>query len=282
MLQVTFYGVRGSTPCSCDATSGFGGNTSCVLVQAGEDDPIIFDCGTGLRYLGADLETEADGGPIRATALVTHLHWDHMQGLPFFGPILRDGAHLTLVGPAQDGESLEHEVAALIRPPFFPVALDDLPGRIDYVEMTASTRVVGSATVTAADVPHIGPTNGYRVDCGNGSVAYLPDHQQPIDGSGTVTPEVLALCADVDILVHDAQYDAVEFEAKATWGHSTPEFAAEVALQAGAKRLVLFHHDPTHDDDWVQDAVVRTQRYVGDRLEVMAANEGLVLTSGSP
>lgn len=279
MLDVTFYGVRGSTPCSCDGTRGFGGNTSCVLVQAPDGEPIILDCGTGLRYLGCALDTDSGAQPFRGTALVTHLHWDHVQGLPFFLPILKSGSTLRMVGPKQEGSSLQAEVESFVRPPLFPVDLEVLPGMVEFVEMSAGSFDVGRATVSVGDVPHVGATNGYRIELDGASVAYLSDHQQP--AAGLEVPEsVLELCRDVDILIHDAQYGDDEFEAKKTWGHSTPGYAAEVALRSGAQRLVLFHHDPLHDDDWVQASVEQTQQLVGDRLEVIGAREGMILQSG--
>ncbi len=278
MLDVTFYGVRGSTPCSCDGTRGFGGNTSCVLIEAPDTEPIILDCGTGLRYLGCALDADSGVQPFRGTALVTHLHWDHVQGLPFFLPILKPGSKMRMVGPKQEGSSLQVEVESFIRPPLFPVDLEVLPGALEFVEMSAGSFDLGQVTVSVGDVPHVGATNGYRIDLGDASVAYLSDHQQPASGQD-VPESVLQLCRDVDILIHDAQYGDDEFEAKRTWGHSTARYAAEVAMQSGAKRLVLFHHDPLHDDVWVQGAVDRTQKLVGDGLEVIGAREGLTLRS---
>ncbi len=289
MLEVTFFGVRGSTPCSCDRTQRIGGNTSCVLVKGPEgDDPIVLDLGTGLRYLGeamladppvAGCDTTRDdfGG----TALLTHLHWDHVQGIPFFVPLLRPDAQLRLVGPEQPGSNLRHEIESFIRPPLFPVDLAVLPCEIEFIEKSVGRLACGSSTVTVASVPHCGPTNGYRIDNGEASVVYIPDHQQPVDGSHTVSPSVLELCDGADILIHDAQYDEAEFAMKADWGHSTVTYAAEVARQSGVKRLVLFHHDPTHDDAWIAEAVVVAQRHAGDDIEVMAAAEGLRLVSSS-
>ncbi len=289
MLEVTFYGVRGSTPCSCDRTHRIGGNTSCVLVKGPPgDDPIVLDLGTGLRYLGEailDNPSSAAAGPVPecfgGTALLTHLHWDHVQGIPFFVPLLRPDAQLRLVGPEQPGSNLRHEIESFIRPPLFPVDLSVLPCEIDFIEMSAGRLSSGSSTVTVAPVPHCGPTNGYRIDNAGSSVVYIPDHQQPVDGSHGVTPSVLELCDGADILIHDAQYDDAEFVTKADWGHSTVTYAAEVARQAGVRRLVLFHHDPMHDDDWIAKAVVAAQAHAGDDIEVMAASEGLRLVSDS-
>ncbi len=281
MLNITFYGVRGSTPCSCDGTRGVGGNTACVLVSLADEDPIIFDLGTGLRYLGQRLAKELGERAFRGTALLTHLHWDHVQGLPFFAPLLRPGSKLTLVGPKQSESTLQEAFQMFVRPPLFPVELELLPGSVEYVETSRDVLRVGSATITVAKVLHAGDTNGYRIQNGTGSVAYLSDHQQPIDGSLDVPQSVIDLCKDVDLLIHDAQYNTEEFVKKATWGHSTIDYAVAVAKATGARRLALFHHDPSHDDAWVAEATQYAQELAGSQIEVIAAVEGLSLRSGS-
>jgi phosphoribosyl 1,2-cyclic phosphodiesterase len=293
MLTATFYGVRGSTPCSCDGTRQFGGNTSCVLLEIPAEDPIILDLGTGLRYLGRDLlarqDIEAGNGgigggpppaPFRATALVSHLHWDHIQGIPFFKPILQADSSLEIVGPRQPGSSLRAELTRFFTPPAFPVGLDQLPGEIRFRDTSDEVFQIGSVSISCFDVPHIGPTNGYRVDAGNASIAYISDHQQPYDGSLNVPPALVDCCRGVDILVHDAQFDAAELRQRPDWGHCTPDFALELARRCGARRLVLYHHDPSHDDGWIRDIVKRTQDAVGDGIEVIGAAEGMQLVSG--
>jgi phosphoribosyl 1,2-cyclic phosphodiesterase len=285
MLDITFYGVRGSTPCSGEAVARYGGNTSCVVVSVPGEDPIICDLGTGLRYFGDDVESRAGAGaePFRATALVTHLHWDHVQGLPFFTPVLRPGAELDVIGPDQGDDTLEDAMNRSIAPPMFPVPLSELPGRIRFRELSRTCIPIGSARVTVFDVPHVGPTNGYRIDVGDASVAYLSDFQQPASTGDEVVvpPEVLDPIRGVDVLIHDAQYDPEEFARKSTWGHCTVAYAVEVARAAGASRLVLYHHDPLHDDDWIDRAVDEAQGWAGAAVEVMGAREGLVLRSGT-
>lgn len=277
MLELRFYGVRGSTPCSCPGTQRYGGNTSCVGVAVPGEDPMVFDLGTGARYFGYDL---VEQGARQLTAFVSHLHWDHLQGLPFFPFLLQPGVNLTVVAPSQPSSTLEEAVRSAIRPPVFPVELAALPGTVDFVELGEGTMEVGSATVRAIPCPHVGPTSAYRIDAGGGSVAYISDHQQPVDGSHDVDPGIVELCRGVDVLIHDAQYSAEEFVTKATWGHCTVDFAVEVAIRSGARRLVLYHHDPSHDDAVLDAYLARGREVAGDRLEVLAAREGLVLRSG--
>ena len=161
MLDITFYGVRGSTPCSGPGLARYGGNTSCVVVEIPGEAPIICDLGTGLRDFGTTLTGPGidAGHPFRATALVTHLHWDHIQGLPFFAPVLRSGARLDVIGPIQVNCSLEEAFTAAIGPPVFPVPLSELPGQIRFLERCSTRFAVGSAKVTAFPVPHVGPTS---------------------------------------------------------------------------------------------------------------------------
>jgi len=278
-VQVTFYGVRGSTPCACDGTRRYGGNTSCVVVTHPGMDPVVFDLGTGLRYFGHDLAGGglAPGESFQGTALVSHLHWDHVQGVPFFKPWLCEGSRLDVYGPAQEDGSLEDAVRSFIRPPYFPVTIDDLPGQVTITE-APEVFTLGPAEVRTAPVPHIGPTLGFRLTVGGTSVAFVPDHQQPGPGSTYVDPVVLELCAGADLLIHDAQFDNDEFLTKADWGHCTVEYAVEVAAQAGVRRLALFHHDPSHGDGRVDELLAAARDCAGDRVEeVIAASEGLTV-----
>jgi phosphoribosyl 1,2-cyclic phosphodiesterase len=243
-----------------------------VLEQPGTD-PIVLDLGTGLRAYG---ETWPADRPFRGTALVTHLHWDHVQGLPFFAPILRAGGHLDIHGPVEDGIGLAEAFDQFMRPPFFPVQVGDLPGEVVFHDTSPGTFRVGDAEVTVASVPHVGRTNGYRIETGGVSVAYVSDHQQPALGRFDVAPEVVDLCEGVDLLIHDAQYDAADFARKSTWGHCTVDYAVAVAATAGAKRLVLFHHDPAHCDSALEVLLgqARTAAEGTSLEEVILAAEG--------
>lgn len=282
MLNVTFYGVRGSTPCPCEENQRYGGNTSCVALEAPGSDPVLLDMGTGLRFWG---ETQPHDGTFVAHALVTHLHFDHVQGLPFLAPADRVGARLDVYAPPQDGESLADAFAGFIRPPYFPVRWSELRGEYRFFEVASTELVVGDAKVWVRDVPHVGRTNGYRVELGGATVAYVSDHQMPAEPSASPIAEgVLALADGVDLLIHDAQYTAEEFAEKAHWGHCTVEYAVEVAVAAGARRVALFHHDPAHDDDTIDRLLDAAVAAVPSdvHLEVLAAAEGLTVTLADP
>ena len=232
------------------------------------DEPVILDLGTGLRRLGLELAS-----PFRGRAFLTHLHWDHVQGLPFFGPVLVDGGALEVYGPSQQ-DGLAACFDALMCPPYFPMTVHDLLGDIRFVDFDTGSVEVGDLTVTTGPVPHIGATNGYRVEGPGGSMAYVPDHQMPLDGSFSLDPAVAELCADVDLLVHDSQYTPTEFPAKAHWGHCTIDYAIWVAENCGARSLALFHHDPLHGDDVMDELTaqaVACGRKVG--VDVFAAKE---------
>lgn len=188
------------------------------------------------------------------TALLTHLHWDHLIGLPFFAPLLRPGATLDVYGPLQEGQSIQEVVDQVVKPPFFPVQVEELHGSVTFHDVAEGQMTIGSATVSVRQVPHVGSTLGFRIDAGGVSVAYLSDHQAPLDMLA-VAPAVLELCDGADLVIHDAQYTDDEFAAKADWGHSTPAYAVHVAAEAGARTLALFHHDPIHDDDQIDRLV---------------------------
>jgi ribonuclease BN (tRNA processing enzyme) len=255
----------------------YGGNTSCVALDSPGHEPIVFDLGTGLRRWGLTLRS--DGG-FRGSALVTHLHWDHIQGLPFFVPILAAGAELDIYGPPQNGESLEDAFRRFVCPPYFPVTLEDLHGRIRFHDVTRNDLEINGAKVRVRPVPHLGATNGYRAEVGGVSIAYLPDHQMPHDGSHAVSDEVLELCDGADLVIHDAQFTKTEFARKYYWGHCTIDYALFVAQEAGAQRLALFHHDPSHDDEQL-DALLRYARDRADSAslrEVVSAHEDLTIS----
>lgn len=273
-MRLTFYGVRGSTPAFSSVNVRYGGNTACVVLDEPGEEPIIFDLGTGLRAYGMDCPMD---GSFAGTAFVTHIHWDHVQGVPFFGPLHVPGARLDMYAPHQEEGPLGKLFGKLMRPPYFPITCRELGGTLNFHDVTSDTVVVGSRKVMVRPVPHKGPTVGYRVDGQAGSVCYISDHQAPLS-LDTVAEPVLELADRVDVLIHDAQYTPAEFERKKDWGHCTLDYALLVARQAQAKRLVMFHHDPAHDDDELDRLCGElAEKAEGCGVEVLAAHEGMVL-----
>jgi phosphoribosyl 1,2-cyclic phosphodiesterase len=274
-IRVVFNGVRGSTPCAGPEYAHFGGHSASVALEADGAPPILFDLGTGLRPYASRCV-----GVFHGSVLLSHLHWDHVQGLPFFTPLHVEGASLDVYGPRQEGGPLGEVFTEMMRPPFFPIMPDQLTGTVRFHDTGAEDFSIGNARVKARFVRHIGATLGFRVDVGGLSIAYLPDHgpgSTPKNTDDYIPSPVLELCDGVDILIHDAQHTPAEFAAKWDWGHCTTEYAVEVARAAAARRLVLFHHDPAHgDDDLV--AIERCTADYSARIggpEVTASYEGL-------
>jgi phosphoribosyl 1,2-cyclic phosphodiesterase len=274
-VEVTFYGVRGSCPCPCEENRRYGGNTACVSVAVEGHDPILFDLGTGLRRFGL---TQPADGSFRGVALMTHLHWDHVQGLPFFPPVDRAGARLDVYGPRQEVGSLGEAFGDLMRPPYFPVRFDDLRGDICFHDVETEDLAVGDAKIKVRPIPHNGPTVGYRVELDGTVITYISDHQAPRSLQG-FADEALELADGADLLIHDAQYTPEEFAQRSHWGHCTVDYAVRLAAAAGVRQLALFHHDPAHDDDALDRLLVEARRLaagLGD-LDVLAAREGQCL-----
>ncbi|MBJ7504976.1 MAG: MBL fold metallo-hydrolase [Ilumatobacteraceae bacterium] len=270
MMNVTFHGVRGSTPCHGEETSHFGGNTSCVSLRVPQQVPIIFDLGTGLRYFGK----QYNGTPaFRAVCLLTHLHYDHTLGLPFFEPLLHSDTTLEIYGPKQaDGSSIRELFLDRIKPPMFPVPLADFAARVIFHEIGDDDFAIGDLQIRSRFVPHIGPTLGFRVTHVGASVTYLSDHQQPVGDEFTITKGAHELCAGADLLIHDAQFTDEEFAGKSSWGHSTYAYAQWIAETCDVKQLALFHHDPSRTDAMLTEMTEKVART--SKARVVAAREG--------
>jgi len=291
-VRVLFNGVRGSTPCAGAAYTRYGGHSSCVALEANGSAPILFDLGTGLRPYGTRWSTnghDPEGGSrnhageaFHGTVLLTHLHWDHVQGLPFFTPLHREGASIDIYGPRQAEGSLDEVFTEMMRPPFFPIKPDQLAADVRFCGIDEDDFPIGLAKVRARWVRHVGPTLGFRVDWHGVSVAYIPDHGpgcSPDDPDDYVPHEMLELCEGVDVLIHDAQFTTEEYGPKRHWGHCTIDYAVHVAREAGARKLVLFHHDPAHGDDQLDllERVAQDNAAHINAPEVIAAHEGLEL-----
>jgi len=266
-LTIHFHGVRGSIAAPGVATARVGGNTSCVEVVCG-DDRLVFDAGTGLRGLGDRLIAS---GPSATTILLSHLHWDHIQGLPFFTPIYVAGNWIEVVSGPNGTMPLEAALRRQMSAPFFPVDFDDVADQVRVREpRVGEPFAIGGARVTMAKLNHPDPVYGYRVEMRGASVVYATDTEH----FACVDPGLVRLARGADLLIYDAQYTPEEYPGKVGWGHSTWEAAVALARTAGVRRLVLFHHDPRRSDDAVE-AIEARARLAFDATS--AAREGDVV-----
>ena len=293
-MLIRFWGTRGSIPTPDRRTNYFGGNTSCVEVRTGDDHAIVLDCGTGARQLGLDILGRGEPLP-PLHILITHTHWDHIQGFPFFLPAYVPGARLTFYGTRGLERTLEASITEQMHQTYFPVQLGELRAEVDFVELAEQRFALGSCRVTTQFLNHTAPTIGYRFERGPLTFAYVTDHE-PFWWSPTGRAQAgsylhpgderhVAFVAGVDLLIHDAQYSDREYPAKRGWGHSPIEYVVDVAIRAGVKRLVLFHHDPLHTDAWVRqhtEVARRRARAAGSSLEILAASEGLEIRLEEP
>lgn len=271
-MNIVFHGVRGSTPCHSPEVQRYGGNTSCVSLLARGQAPLVFDLGTGLRYFGGALSNDV----AEINVLVSHLHWDHIQGLPFLPQLQRSDCSVKIWAPAQqDGRTARETLDAAITQPMFPVSLAAIGANISVHDVEPSMWRIGAFEVRAVDVPHIGPTLGYRVSLDGRSVVYISDHQEPSDSS-QFDPKVLELCDKADVLIHDAQFTDVDYVGREHWGHCRIDYAFSLAVSAGVATLVLFHHDPSRSDDEL-DAIEAEYKVRGLEfgVKVVVAREGM-------
>ena len=280
-----FWGTRGSIPTPGAGTTRYGGNTACLSISAGQR-LVILDAGSGLRPLGHELMTRVQR-PIAADLLISHTHWDHIQGLPFFKPLSAPGNELCVYGAAQNGVPLEEILRRQMDPMVFPVPLTAVAARVRVIEIAPGEFTLGEFAVGAFRLRHPGTTLGYRLRhrAGGGAVAYLTDNELGDGGDYPVGPswraELVRFLQGTDTLIHDAMYSEQILPARRGWGHSTPRQAVALAAEAGCRRLILFHHEPEHDDDAVDRLLADTRAYAAREapgLQVDAAAEGAELS----
>jgi phosphoribosyl 1,2-cyclic phosphodiesterase len=276
-MRLKIWGCRGSVPTPGPSTVKDGGNTSCVALRPDDDTLLILDAGTGIRELGKRL----NGLPKDVHILLTHLHLDHIEGLRFFAPLWRRETSLTIWGPASPVRTLRDRIRVLLSPPLFPIHLGDVPARLTFRDAPAEMEL-GAARITSQRVQHPGPTVGYRIQVDGRTLAYIPDHEPALGlDLETVGPDWVSgieLAEGADWLLHDAQYFEEEYPALVGWGHSSVAHTVTVARHAEARRLVLFHHDPAHDDADLERLEARARELAGEDVDVYLAREGLELS----
>lgn len=274
---VRFFGVRGSCPTPGPRTVRYGGNSVCVEVRLRDNTCIVLDAGTGMRELGNALAAEGYTGKIHC--FVTHPHWDHIQGLPFFGPLYNPASRIVL-HPMTPDAAMRQRTPLLFDGVHFPVRLADLPAKLEYVDGEHEHRI-GSARITNIALNHPGGSLGFRIDDAEDgtSLAYLTDNELEPPGTQTTTPKELAAFArNVSLLIHDAQYLPSDMPAKRGWGHSQVEQVLELGREAEARAVALHHHDPDRDDDALDRIAASAAEWAKERapeLETIVAREGL-------
>lgn len=293
-MHIRFWGTRGSFAKPGPTTVRYGGNTSCVEVRMADGTLIVFDCGTGAHGLGQAL-LASGSRPIDGHLLITHTHWDHIQGFPFFAPLFIPGNTWHIYAPGGLGNRLEDTLAGQMEYTYFPVTLGQLGAQIHFHDLVEGTFGLGDGRVTARYLNHPALTMGYRLEAGGTSVVYATDHEPHTRHAQTIAANASAsrvlevhheelghidFLSQADLVIHDAQYTDAEYAQKVGWGHSTVEYVIDVALAAQVKRLALFHHDPMRDDAAVDRLVDACRQRVAGRggtLEVFAAAEGQMI-----
>jgi len=273
-LAVKFWGVRGSIACPSPQHVVYGGNTSCLEVMAG-DQRIVLDAGTGIRNLGQELLRDNVN---RGVLLLTHSHWDHINGFPFFGPAFRANTHFTIcAGHLHKSGGIENVLASQMANPLFPVPLEALQAELAYQDFVAGERwkLGDDVEIVTAPLNHPNGATGYRINHGGKSICYVTDTEHR---PGKPDQNVLGLIDGADLVIYDSTYSDEEFTAKVGWGHSTWQEGIRLCKAANVRQLALFHHDPDHDDNYMRQVEIEA-RAIWDGTIV--AREQMILAAGS-
>lgn len=276
-MRVTFYGVRGSVPAPGPQTARYGGNTSCVEVRLADGSTLALDAGTGLRALGNTLINEGRASSVHL--LLSHTHWDHVLGLPFFAPLWSTENHLIVYPLANDAqERFQRNIFDDIH---FPVSANDIPAKVEFVKPESAEWRVGSATVRRIFLNHPGGAQGFRIDDDDGSsIAYLTDNELGSKNAKISVDELAHFADGVDLLIHDSQYILADMPRKLGWGHSVVDDVLTLGVMAEPAKLALFHHDPDRDDDALDAIGDRAQRWMAEHsgsTDLIVASEGMTL-----
>lgn len=279
---VRFWGVRGSVPTPGPSTVRYGGNTSCVEVRLG-GQVIVLDAGTGIRLLGDALASEFHDESIDISLLISHTHWDHIQGLPFFAPAYASGNRVNILGYQGARKGLDQVLAAQMESPHFPVQMNKMVSDVSFSEFGHEPFSLGDVRVSVRSLNHPGGAMGFRLEAGGVVVVYVPDNEPESHGASLTSTEdinqgLIDFVRDADVAIMDAQYDASEYPSHEGWGHGCVDDVVKIAAAGRVGELFLFHHDPYHDDEQMDELVANARSLasrVGRGMRVAAAQEGL-------
>ncbi len=287
-MEVTFWGTRGSIAKAGPSTLRYGGNTSCIEVRSDAGTLIVLDCGTGAHGLGEKLVAQSGGSPIEGHLLISHTHWDHIQGLPFFAPMFQPDGSWNVYGPRGLAGSLGETLAGQMQYSYFPVSIEQLAARVQYHDLVEGSFQIDDVTVHTTYLNHPALTLGYRLEVDGATLVYASDHEphdRALGPGGDISSSRHDLAHarffdGADLLIHDAQYVAEEYPSKAGWGHSTVEYVVDAAQHAGVAQVALFHHDPSRTDEQVDEILHRSRKRAkrqGYEGSVIAAAEGVTI-----
>ena len=283
MAFLKFWGVRGSIPTPGSSTVRYGGNTPCTELRFSDDKFFVLDAGSGLRELGLNLLKS--GKKLHAHIFISHMHWDHIQGIPFFVPALLPGNEFVFHGAEDPNKSLKEILSNQMNPINFPITMEQMASNLNFEAFDVGTYEIEGIKVETMRLNHPGNALGYKIHVNGQTVVYISDNEPK---SHEYDPEnnrvlefndiLLDFTKDVDVLIHDAQYTPEEFKTRVTWGHSPYDFTVNLAMTGNVKKLVIFHHDPVHNDEFVDDMILAAKKIAEtaeSNLEIIGAKEGL-------
>lgn len=306
-IEIKFWGVRGSIPTPGPSTLKYGGNTSCVSIQFEQGPLFIMDAGSGIKELGKSLLKSEH--PVSAHIFISHFHWDHIQGLPFFRPAFVPGNNFTIYGSDDTNLQLDQIISFQMNPTYFPIAIQDMRANIRFVSIQEEILEIENVETITQYLNHPGYALGFRMNYHGKSVVYISDNEPFYSGNGNrgraernnlskpplpvqnveemfdnfyedKDNRLISFCQNADVLIHDTQFLPEEYEQKVTWGHSPYNFTVDLALRSNVKQLILFHHDPDHDDSTIDSIEHLSKEYIqraGKEMQCMAAREKMII-----